>query len=109
MGFFVYEERGRDILSRIKNKNKSIGKKVFLSLLLVAVIIFAGDFYSYDRYLGDMNKVDISRDEEILHINRKSSDENSHITNYALFGIDNRSDGYDEASRSDTIIIATLE
>ena len=92
-----------------KKKTSSSTSKILIVFLAILLIIFIGGFFLYDKYLDDMERVDISRNEEELHISPELSDKNDKITNFALFGIDTRADDYDSASRSDTIIIASLD
>ena len=92
-----------------KKKKNSTGKTIFISLLAIILFIFAGGFYLYNKYLGDMNRVDISKNDEELNISQESSQKSDDVINIALFGIDTRANDYDSTSRSDTIMIASLD
>ncbi|MFZ7131645.1 MAG: LCP family protein [Eubacteriales bacterium] len=88
---------------RIKKKKQNTKKRVLIIILIIIIVLISGFFFLYNKYLGDMNKVEIDEDE--LDANESL---NTNIINIALFGIDTREDDYD-GSRSDTIMIATLD
>lgn len=90
-------------------KNRSTGKKVLIGFLALVLLISAGGYYLFDKYLGDMNRVDISKNDEELNISPESSKKGNEIINIALFGIDTRANDYDSATRSDSIMIASLD
>lgn len=92
-----------------KKKNRSTGKKVLIGFLALVLLISAGGYYLFDKYLGDMNRVDISKNDEELNISPESSKKGNEIINIALFGIDTRANDYDSATRSDSIMIASLD
>ncbi|WP_303864657.1 LCP family protein [Alkalibaculum bacchi] len=92
-----------------KKKERSTGKKVLIGFLALILLISAGGIYLFDKYLGDMSRVDISKNDEELNISPESSKKDDKIINIALFGIDTRANDYDSATRSDTIMIASLD
>ena len=89
-------------------KKKSIGFKIFLTLLIIIVILLGvasgGAIVFIRNKLGKMQQVDI--DESQLGIS-----ENENLTGYrniAIFGVDSRDNNLEEGNRSDCIIIASI-
>ena len=87
---------------RRRKKNKKSKKKIILAVF--AAIIFGVFFYGYNM----LNKIDYVpiEGEEDLGISDEAPVDNK-VTNILLFGLDSRAEG--KRSRSDTIMIATLD
>ncbi|ADL53341.1 LCP family protein [Clostridium cellulovorans] len=90
-------------------------KKIFitLSILLAMILITGGVFIAllYSK-LGKVDQVNISTNNKDLGINTQAEEtqkENNDIINFALFGIDARNLQTNDDSRSDTIMIATID
>lgn len=90
-------------------------KKIFITLsVLLAMILVTGSVFVFLLYskLGTVDKVKISSDNKDLGINveaEQTQKENNQIINFALFGIDTRNLETNNDSRSDTIMIATVD
>lgn len=90
-----------------KKKRKSIGFKIFISLLciLLAIAVVGGGYVI--GLLNKMDSVDLNKDNlGIVEDDLKEYDNVNKIKNIALFGIDS-TDG--ETGRSDSIMIATVD
>lgn len=92
------------------NKNGSIIKKIIIILLcLFLIIVISGSTYFYLQ-LGKVKKIKLPNDPSELGISKKNDKKLSKyndIYNIAFFGIDSRQK--DDAGRSDTIMILTLD
>lgn len=82
-------------------------RKIVVIFIIVVMLLFSAFYLVYNKYLGDINSVKITEDDDELNI---SSELNNikNITNIALFGIDTREKNYD-GSRADTLMIATVD
>lgn len=97
--------------SKDQSKKNSKKKKVIISVIVILVAIFAGiGIYSYSL-LNKVKNTELKKDdlgiknEAVQQI--KQEDPGQDVTNIALFGLDRRSK--DEASRSDAIIVASID
>ncbi|HEY5556129.1 LCP family protein [Acetobacterium sp.] len=90
------------------SKKSSTMKKILIPLFIVIILAASGFYYVYSTYLGKINTVKITKNEEELQIQPVVADKSKDIINIALFGIDTRADDYD-GSRTDSIIIASLD
>ncbi|WP_050739378.1 LCP family protein [Acetobacterium bakii] len=90
------------------SKKSSTIKKILIPLLVVFILAASGFFYVYSTYLGDIDTVKITENDEALNIKSEVADKSSDIINIALFGIDTRAEDYD-GSRADSIMIASLD
>lgn len=93
-------------MAKKKKKKGSVKKRIFITFFLIIVVLTSGFFFICDKFLGNINTVDITDDENELMIESKAN-KNDNIINIALFGIDTRNDDYD--GRADSIMIATLD
>lgn len=94
-----------------KTKRKMpIGLKIFLIMLIIIIVMFAGGFIGGYLYLkgtlSKMNYVEINA--EAIGIKEDTKESLKEYRNIALFGIDSRADNYGKGNRTDTIIIASL-
>jgi len=90
------------------SKKSSTMKKILIPLFIVIILAASGFYYVYSTYLGKINTVKITKNEEELKIQPVVADKSKDIINIALFGIDTRADDYD-GSRADSIMIASLD
>ncbi len=100
---------------RSKNKHKKSKRKKYIILSIVFVLLAvvsasAGSFY---HELSKMKNTKLTTDNKELGISDETQkkiaqeDPNNQIINIALFGVDRRSQN--EASRSDSLMIATID
>ncbi|MDP4088813.1 MAG: LCP family protein [Bacillota bacterium] len=101
-----------------KKKLKRRRRIVFgLLLIFLFAIGFTGAYFYniYNKTLGKINVRDINKDNSSLGIsqdvidNLKEKDADTSITNIALFGIDSRDMNQTAGSRSDSIMVATID
>ncbi|ERI90781.1 cell envelope-like function transcriptional attenuator common domain protein [Clostridiales bacterium oral taxon 876 str. F0540] len=97
-----------------KHKNKKKNKKpVVISIVVILLLLVSSVFGAGYYYLSKINNSKISKSNEDLGINNDAQkridqeDPNKNIVNIALFGVDRREKN--EASRSDSIMIATID
>jgi polyisoprenyl-teichoic acid--peptidoglycan teichoic acid transferase len=102
-----------DKLNKSSSKTNSKKKKIIISVIIILVAIFAGvGIYSYSL-LSKVKSTEIQKDDKSLGIKDeavqqiKQEDPGQDIINIALFGLDRREK--DEASRSDAIMVATID
>jgi LCP family protein required for cell wall assembly len=93
-----------------KNKLKKIGK-IMLVILLILIILLGiavgvGWWYVNDK-LGRLNYVEI--DESEIEVNEGIDDELNGYRTIAIFGVDSRSNELVTGTRSDCIILATID
>ncbi|MBF7096134.1 LCP family protein [Alkalibacter mobilis] len=92
-----------------RDKKRKVRKIITITLMVVGILAASGYFY-LNSLLGQVDQVEI--DEEDLGVvtdeEKDTNLSNENVLNFALFGIDTRDNTYDE-SRSDSIIIATLD
>lgn len=88
-------------------------KKIIISVIIILAAVFAGiGIYSYSL-LNKVKNTELPKDKESLSIKDEAihqieiEDPGQEVINIALFGLDRRSK--DEASRSDSIIIASID
>lgn len=96
---------------KIKKKGKR--KKIIISILIIIIAIFSGmGIYSYSL-LNKVKTTELPKDNDSLGIKNEvvqqiqQEDPKQDIVNIALFGLDRRSK--DEASRSDAIMVASID
>ncbi len=94
-----------------KKSKKSKVLRIFLIMILIIVILLGvvagvGVWYVSDK-LGKLNYVDINEDE--LEITEGIEEKLSGYRTIALFGVDSRSDELEKGTRSDCIILATID
>lgn len=88
-----------------KRKNKTF--KIIMSILVVvALILVSAIGYTYFT-LGKIKGTKLSKNNSDLGISNKASSLDNSVTNIALYGLDRREKN--EASRSDSIIIASID
>lgn len=95
--------------------NKKSGKKTFkrviliiLAILIVLLGVVAGvGFWYVNDKLGKVNYVDI--DENNIEVNEGVDDKLNGYRTIAIFGVDSRSNQLEEGTRSDSIILATID
>lgn len=88
-------------------KNKSTKFKVLISIIILVVAFAAiGISYIYME-LNKVKKVEIPKTSKELNISPKAETYDNSITNIAFYGLDRRAK--DEASRSDAIIIVSID
>ena len=97
-------------MSEKENKKSRKGLKIFVIILLILILAFAGAFggtywYINDK-LGKMQQVEIK--EEDLDINEQVEEKLTGYRNIAIFGVDSRSSSLGKGNRSDCIIIASI-
>lgn len=95
---------------KIKDKKGEKGKKVFLRILVVFLMILAilagiATYFVGDK-LGKINTETI--DETAIGLTEETNKALSGYRNIALLGIDSREDDYGVGNRSDCIIIASI-
>ncbi|EJO5346058.1 LCP family protein [Clostridium botulinum] len=82
-------------------------KKWILSIVTVIVLIaVVSTLYVYSK-LGEVKKVDISKNDKQLKIDKKADEYGEDVINIAFFGLDRRQKN--EPSRSDAIMIVSLD
>lgn len=86
----------------MKKANKIV--LVTLTVLVIAIIIVSSYFYNQ---LNKVKKVKISKANSELNIKGNTARQDDEIVNIAFFGVDRRHK--DEASRSDALMIVTLD
>lgn len=98
-------------MRRKKTKKKKNKVKLIVFTIFTVLVLFAAGFSAYSWYM--LNKFDrhkIDNSDSALGIHEEIANKTSElkdVTNIALFGIDNRSEG--EHGRSDSIIILTID
>ena len=95
---------------KVKDKKGGKGKKIFLRILVVFLMILAvlagiATYFVGDK-LGKINKETI--DETAIGLTEETNKALSGYRNIALLGIDSREDDYGVGNRSDCIIIASI-
>lgn len=96
--------------SKGRKKKKHTGLKVFVAIMSVLVILLGSGFLFLTQYLlGGMTTEGITKNLEELGIEPDNvyEAEGGSITNYALFGVDDRGDTTE--GRSDSIMILTVD
>lgn len=97
--------------SKPKKKNKKV--IIISSILAVILLIGAGSFGYMYSMLSKVKTAEIDKSNDATGINSEiinkidKEDPNKDVTNIALFGVDRRSK--DEASRSDALMIASID
>lgn len=94
-------------------KNKSIGKKIgkilliifIILIILVGIAVGVGYWYINDK-LGKVNYVEI--DENEIEISEGVSEQLKGYRTIAVFGVDSRSNQLEKGTRSDCIILVTI-
>ncbi|AWI06373.1 LCP family protein [Clostridium drakei] len=81
--------------------------KIIFTTIIVLVIAIGAIISCFNAELSKVNKVKIPKNNSELNISNSSTKEDNGIINIALFGIDRRYK--DEASRSDALMILTLD
>ena len=66
------------------NEKHGTVKKISIFLLVVVILISAGTFYIWNRYLGDFDIKKITESEENLKIRPEAADKNNEIINIAF-------------------------
>lgn len=91
-------------------KKKSIKKIILIVLLVILIILFVGIAVGYWYIMDKLNRSEyIEIPEEEIEINEGVVEKLTNYRNIALFGIDSRDqDSYTSGSRSDCIIIASI-
>lgn len=91
-------------------KKKSIKKIILIVLLVILIILFVGIAVGYWYIMDKLNRSEyIEIPEEEIEINEGVVEKLTNYRNIALFGIDSRDqDSYASGSRSDCIIIASI-
>lgn len=88
-------------------KNKSVKFKILISIItIVLLFVVTGTVYIYME-LNKVKKVEIPKTSKDLNISSKAEAYDNSITNIAFYGLDRRAK--DEASRSDAIIIVSID
>lgn len=88
-------------------KNKSVKFKILISIItIVLLFVVTGTVYIYME-LNKVKKVEIPKTSKDLNISSKAENYDNSITNIAFYGLDRRAK--DEASRSDAIIIVSID
>lgn len=95
---------------KVKDKKGGKGKKIFLRILVVFLMILAvlagiATYFVGDK-LGKINKETI--DETAIGLTEETNKALSGYRNIALLGIDSREDDYGLGNRSDCMIIASI-
>lgn len=100
-------------LKDTKPKKNSKRKKIIISIIIIIAAIFTGiGIYSYSL-LNKVKSTELPKDNKSLGIKDevvqqiKQEDPKQDIVNIAFFGLDRRAK--DEASRSDAIIVASID
>jgi LCP family protein required for cell wall assembly len=111
-GIFMEDKKTRSAKHK-PNKKKRKKTIIIYSIIFVLLAVIAGFAGSFYYELGKINNTEIPKTNEGLGINTKVQediekvDPNNEIINFALFGLDRRDKN--EPSRSDAIMIATLD
>ena len=92
--------------NKTKKNGKKKGLKIFLAILLIIVILAGVGFGFIKSKLNKINYVDIN--EEELGINDNANEELSEFRNIVLLGLDSRDMDNTKGSRSDAIIIVSI-
>ncbi|MGI5874449.1 MAG: LCP family protein [Bacillota bacterium] len=99
---------GKKISKKKKVRRKRIIKVIVIALIILAVLC-AGAFGAVYYILGNLNTVDITKDDSELGIDADRADRSDDkITNIALFGVDTR-DMSKDSGRSDAIMVLTID
>lgn len=89
---------------------KTFGKVMLIILVIVIVLLGVaagvGFWYVHDK-LGRLNYVDI--DESQIAVNEGVDDRLNGYRTIAIFGVDSRNDELEKGTRSDSIILATID
>ena len=100
-------KEGMDMVKK-KNKKKKKALKIFLGILIAVLVLLVGTFVGACVYLfGGLDSTALTEDEQALTVNGELAD--SGVTNIALFGVDTGAAGQDYGTRSDSIIILSLD
>ena len=95
-------------MAKKKNKKKKKGLKIFLGILIAVFVLFIGTFVGACVYLfGGLDSQELSEDEKALSVNGELAD--SGVTNIALFGVDTGANNQVYGTRSDAIIVLSLD
>ena len=94
-----------------KKKKKSVVGKVILIIVIILVILLGmgagiGFWYVQDK-LGKVNYVDISSDD--IEVTEGIDEKMNGYRTIAIFGVDSRSNQLEKGTRSDCIILATID
>jgi LCP family protein required for cell wall assembly len=93
--------------------NKKKRKKIVISIILILLAVISVAVGSFYAELSKMKTTELTKDNSALGITDEAEqkiqkeDPNNEIINIALFGVDRRTQS--EASRSDSIMIATID
>ncbi|MBI5998791.1 LCP family protein [Clostridium perfringens] len=87
-----------------KTNNKNFLKYIILILIAILIIVLSGGFYFINSKFNKIQKVKVNKED--LFIDKTQVEEEKHIKNIALFGIDAPKG---KAGRSDAIMILTLD
>lgn len=101
-----YEKKTSKISNKKKNRGLRIFGKIVIVIVLILAIMLATLYWYVNNKLGKMKQVEIN--EEELGISNQADSNLSGYRNIALFGVDSRSDDYGVGNRSDCIIIASI-
>lgn len=85
---------------------KKVNKIVLVTLIVLIMVVALVSVYFYGQ-LNKIKKVKITKSNSELNISRNADMQDDEIVNIAFFGIDRRCK--DEASRSDALMIVTLD
>ncbi|MGI6204358.1 MAG: LCP family protein [Anaerovoracaceae bacterium] len=111
-----YEKQRRQLLKQQKKKNKKLkkrpksrhkGRKIFLSLLLIFVILFTGGFFYFNAYASNLATVDTTGED--FGINSGVSSSLWRYTDIAILGSDARAGESYEGSRTDAVVIMRID
>lgn len=91
-------------MNNIYNKICSKYLKIIVCIMLIIIILLGLGVYFIDSKINKVQKVEINKDN--LSIDKTQTEEEKHIKNIALFGIDAPKG---KAGRSDAIMILTLD
>ena len=101
--------------TQTQTKKKKKGLKIFARVMIIigAILVImlgvaagVGVWYVNDK-LGKLNYVDIN--EENIEVNEGIDDKLNGYRTIAIFGVDSRSNQLEEGTRSDSIILATID
>lgn len=111
-----YEKQRRQLLKQQKKKNKKLkkrpksrhkGRKIFLSLLLIFVILFTGGFFYFNSFASNLTTVDTSGED--FGINSGVSSSLWRYTDIAILGSDARAGESYEGSRTDAVVVMRID
>ncbi len=97
-------------VKKTQNSKLKLVRNIFLIILLIVVILFGvvagiGMWYVNDK-LNKLNYVDI--DESAISVNEQVDEKLKGYRTIAIFGVDSRNDELVKGTRSDCIILATI-